>query len=123
MSLRRLLVANRGEIAVRVIRACRELGIETVAAVSEADRDGLPARLADRAVCVGPSRAAHSHLNQNALLATAIGTGCDAVQCRPLSRRTDEKAPVLALYLPARRRSHGLWRYTDLQPYRRRHGR
>jgi len=79
VSLRRLLVANRGEIAVRVIRACHELGIETVAAVSEADRDGLPARLADRAVCVGPPRAAHSYLNQNALLAAAIGTGCDAV--------------------------------------------
>ncbi|MQA93454.1 MAG: acetyl-CoA carboxylase biotin carboxylase subunit [Streptosporangiales bacterium] len=79
MSLRRLLVANRGEIAVRVIRACRALGIEAVAAVSEADKGSLPARLADRAVCVGPPRSAQSYLNRQALLATAIGTGCDSV--------------------------------------------
>jgi len=79
LSLQRVLVANRGEIAVRIVRACRALGIESVVAVSEVDRDSLPARLADRAVCIGPSRAAASYLNTDALLATALGTGCDAV--------------------------------------------
>ena len=62
-SIRRVLVANRGEIAVRIIHACRELGIGTVLAVSEADRDSLGARLADRAVCIGPPRAPQSYLD------------------------------------------------------------
>lgn len=79
MSLGRILVANRGEIAVRVIRSCRALGIETVAAVSEADRDSLAARLADRSVCIGPARAAASYLNVDAMIAAATGTGCDAL--------------------------------------------
>jgi acetyl-CoA carboxylase biotin carboxylase subunit len=77
--VRRVLVANRGEIAVRVVRACRELGLESVVAVSTADRDSLAARLADRAVCIGPPRPADSYLNIQALLATAVGTGADAV--------------------------------------------
>ncbi len=77
--MRRVLVANRGEIAVRVVRACRELGLESVVAVSTADRDSLAARLADRAVCIGPPRPADSYLNIQALLATAVGTGADAV--------------------------------------------
>ena len=72
-------MANRGEIAVRVIRACQALGLETVAAVSEADRDSLPARLADRSVCIGPARAADSYLNVAALVAAAQGTGCQAL--------------------------------------------
>lgn len=76
---RRVLVANRGEIAVRVIRACQQLGIETVAAVSEADRDSLPARMATRAVCIGPARATDSYLRPDVLVAAAKGTGCDAV--------------------------------------------
>lgn len=79
MSLTKVLVANRGEIAVRVVRACRALGIESVVAVSEVDRDTLAARLADGAVCIGPSRAASSYLNSNAVLAAALGTGADAV--------------------------------------------
>ncbi len=79
MSLARVLVANRGEIAVRVVRGCHALGIEAVVAVSEADKDSLAAQLADRAVCVGPSRPADSYLNQQALLAAALGTGADAV--------------------------------------------
>ena len=60
MALRRLFIANRGEIAVRVIRAARSLGIETVAGVSEADRHSMAARLADRAVVIGPPQAARS---------------------------------------------------------------
>jgi acetyl-CoA carboxylase biotin carboxylase subunit len=79
MALRRVLVANRGEIAVRIIRACHALGLEAVAAVSVADRDSLPARLADRAVCIGPARAADSYLNVRALIAAAQGTGADAL--------------------------------------------
>lgn len=79
MSLRRVLIANRGEIAVRVIRACRSLGIETVVAVSDADRDSLPARLADRSVCIGPARSAASYLNVGAVVTAAVGSGCDAL--------------------------------------------
>jgi acetyl-CoA carboxylase biotin carboxylase subunit len=77
--VRRVLVANRGEIAVRIVRACRELGLESVVAVSEADRDSMAARLADRAVCIGPAKPSASYLDRDALLATALGTGADAV--------------------------------------------
>ena len=77
--LRRVLIANRGEIALRVLRACREMGIETVAACSEADREALHVQLATQAVCVGPARAADSYLNQEALLTAALATGCDGV--------------------------------------------
>ena len=77
--MKRVLVANRGEIAVRVVQACRALGLESVVAVSEADRDSMAARLADRTVCIGPAKPAASYLNQDALLAAALGTGADAV--------------------------------------------
>ena len=77
--LKRVFVANRGEIAVRVIAACRALGLETVLGVSEADRDSLGARLADRAVCIGPPAAAHSYLRPDILIAAAKGTGCQAL--------------------------------------------
>ena len=56
MAIRRILIANRGEIAARIIRTCRALNIETVLAASEADRDSVPSRLADRTVCIGPAR-------------------------------------------------------------------
>ncbi|MCC6535865.1 MAG: acetyl-CoA carboxylase biotin carboxylase subunit [Burkholderiales bacterium] len=77
--MRRLFVANRGEIAVRIIRAARALGLETVVGVSAADRDSLAARLADRAVCIGPAAAAESYLNMAAVVTAARGTGCDAL--------------------------------------------
>jgi acetyl-CoA carboxylase, biotin carboxylase subunit len=77
--VRRVLVANRGEIAVRVIRACRALGLETVAVYSEADRGSLPTKLADRALCIGPPRSADSYLRSDAMVTAARGTGCDAI--------------------------------------------
>lgn len=73
------MIASRGEIALRVLRSCREMGIETVAACSEADRETLHVQLATRAVCVGSARAADSYLNQEALLTAALATGCDGV--------------------------------------------
>jgi acetyl-CoA carboxylase biotin carboxylase subunit len=76
---RKVLIANRGEIAVRIIRACRELGIPTVAVHSEADADALHTRLADEAVCIGPPPAAKSYLNIPALISVAEITGADAV--------------------------------------------
>lgn len=79
MSIKKVLIANRGEIAVRVIRACRSLGIETIAAVSTADKNSLAAQLADQVVCIGPPKTSESYLNQSALLATAKGTSADAI--------------------------------------------
>ncbi len=77
--LKRVLIANRGEIALRILRACREMGIETVAVYSEADREALHVQLATQAVCVGSARAADSYLNQKALLTVAKATNCDGV--------------------------------------------
>ena len=77
--LKRVLIANRGEIALRVLRACREMGIETVAVYSEVDADALYVQLAGQAVCIGPARAADSYLNQDALLTVAKATGCDGL--------------------------------------------
>jgi acetyl-CoA carboxylase, biotin carboxylase subunit len=77
--LRRVLVANRGEIAVRVVRACADEGIESVVAVSEADRDSRAALVADRAVCIGPASATSSYLDIPRVVAAALGTGCDAI--------------------------------------------
>ena len=78
-AIKRVLVANRGEIAVRVIRACRALGVETVLAASEADGNSLPARMADRALCIGPSQSAGSYLNVGAIVEAALGSRCDAI--------------------------------------------
>jgi len=78
-SIRKLLVANRGEIAVRIIRAAQGLGIPTVAACSEADVDALPARLADEVRVIGPTRADRSYLNGEALIAAALDSGADAI--------------------------------------------
>jgi acetyl-CoA carboxylase biotin carboxylase subunit len=75
----RVLIANRGEVAVRVVRACQELGIETVVVYSTADRDALHVRLADRAVHIGPPPPAESYLKIPSLIAAGTTTGCDAV--------------------------------------------
>jgi acetyl-CoA carboxylase biotin carboxylase subunit len=75
----KILIANRGEIAVRILRACRDLGVPAVVAYSEADRDTLAVRMADEAVCIGPAEARRSYLNQPAVVSAALITGCDAI--------------------------------------------
>lgn len=77
--LKKVLIANRGEIAVRIIRACRELGIETVAVYSEADKDALHTQLADEAVCIGPAASKDSYLNITNILSACVLTGADAI--------------------------------------------
>lgn len=77
--IRKLLIANRGEIAVRIIRACRELGIETVAVYSEADAESLHSELADEAVCIGPGPSVDSYLNMERIMSAAMITGADAI--------------------------------------------
>ncbi|UHA72877.1 acetyl-CoA carboxylase biotin carboxylase subunit [Paenibacillus sp. 481] len=79
MKFQKVLIANRGEIAVRIIRACKELGIATVAVYSEADRDALHVRLADEAYCIGPTASKDSYLNFTNLMSVATLTECDAV--------------------------------------------
>ena len=76
----KILIANRGEIALRVIRACKEMGIATVAIHSTADSDAMHVRLADESVCVGPAPAAQSYLNVPAIIAACEITGAEAIQ-------------------------------------------
>jgi len=99
--IRRVFVANRGEIALRIVNACRDLGLETVVGTSEADRDGLAAREADRTVCIGPAPAAQSYLRDDLVVQAALGTDCDAIH--PGYGFLSE-SPKLA----ARAREHGL---------------
>ena len=75
----KVLIANRGEIAVRILRTCREMGIPAVVAFSEPDRESLAVRLADEAICIGPAESRRSYLNQPALISAALITGCDAI--------------------------------------------
>ncbi|MGX6961788.1 acetyl-CoA carboxylase biotin carboxylase subunit [Vagococcus xieshaowenii] len=77
--INKVLIANRGEIAVRIIRTCRELGIQTVAVFSEADRYALHTELADEAVCIGPARSSDSYLNMENILSAAVSLGADAI--------------------------------------------
>ena len=77
--IRKVLVANRGEIAVRIIRACREMGIETVAVYSEADREAIHAKLADEAVCIGPAALSESYLSMERIISATIVSGADAI--------------------------------------------
>ncbi|WP_342436352.1 acetyl-CoA carboxylase biotin carboxylase subunit [Paenibacillus sp. FSL L8-0436] len=79
MNIQKVLIANRGEIAVRIIRACRELGISTVAVYSEPDRDSLHVRLADEAYCIGPMLSKDSYLNFTNIMSVATLTECDAI--------------------------------------------
>ena len=77
--LEKVLIANRGEIALRILRACREMGIATVAVHSEADNDSLHVKLADESVCIGPAPSTQSYLNVPAIIAAAEVTGADAI--------------------------------------------
>ena len=77
--LQKILIANRGEIAVRIIRACREMGIRTVAVYSEADKNSLHKTLADEAICIGPAASSKSYLNMKAILEAACLTGADSI--------------------------------------------
>ena len=79
MGIEKLLIANRGEIALRIHRACHEMGIKTVAVHSTADTDAMHVRLADQAVCIGPPAAKDSYLNIPAIIAAAEITGADAI--------------------------------------------
>ena len=95
MSIRRILIANRGEIAVRVMRTSKALGIETVLAASEADLDSLPARLADRTVCIGPARPSESYLKIDTIVQAAVSVKADAIH--PGYGFLSERAPLARL--------------------------
>jgi acetyl-CoA carboxylase biotin carboxylase subunit len=99
--IKRVFVANRGEIALRIVTACQELGIETVVGASEVDMQGMAARRADRAVCIGPGPAAQSYLRDDVVVQAALGTRCDAIH--PGYGFLSE-SPKLA----ARAREHGI---------------
>ena len=75
----KILIANRGEIALRILRACRQLGIEAVVAYSEADRESRAVLVADEAICIGPADAKRSYLSAPAVISAALATGCDAI--------------------------------------------
>ena len=75
----KILIANRGEIALRILRACRQLGVGSVVVYSEADRESLPVQLADEAICIGPADAKRSYLSAPAVISAALITGCDAI--------------------------------------------
>ena len=77
--MKKILIANRGEIAVRIIRACREMGIETVAVYSEADKDALHTKLADEAICIGPAASADSYLSMERIISATVVSGADAI--------------------------------------------
>ena len=77
--INKILIANRGEIAVRIIRACREMGIQTVAIYSEADKDALHTQLADESICIGPAPAKDSYLNMESIISATITSGAQAI--------------------------------------------
>ena len=77
--IQKVLIANRGEIAVRIIRACREMGIETVAVYSEADKEALHTQLADEAICIGAATSTESYLNMERIISATITSGADAI--------------------------------------------
>jgi acetyl-CoA carboxylase biotin carboxylase subunit len=77
--MRRVFIANRGEIAVRIVGACHKLGLECVVGASDVDREGMAAQIADRVICIGPGPAAQSYLRAEVIVQAALGTGCDAI--------------------------------------------
>ena len=77
--IKKILIANRGEIAVRIIRTCKEMGIKTVAVYSVADKDALHVQIADEAVCIGPAKSVDSYLNMSNIIEAACQSGCDAI--------------------------------------------
>ena len=77
--MKKILIANRGEIAVRIIRACREMGIETVAVYSEADKEALHTKLADEAICIGPAASSESYLDMERIISATIVSGADDI--------------------------------------------
>ena len=77
--IQKVLIANRGEIAVRIIRACREMGIETVAVYSEADKEALHTQLADEAICIGPAPSSDSYLSMERIISATLVSGADAI--------------------------------------------
>lgn len=77
--IKKVLIANRGEIAVRIIRACREMGIETVAVYSQADREALHTKLADEAICIGPPPSSESYLSMERIISATVVTQADAI--------------------------------------------
>lgn len=98
---KKILIANRGEIAVRIIRACKEMDILTVAIYSTADQNALHVQLADEAVCVGGPKSADSYLNKEAIITAAVETGCQAIH------------PGFGFYLKIVI-SQDLWKHVDL---------
>ena len=90
----RVLIANRGEIAVRILRACRSMGLEAVVAHSEADTDSRAVRMADEAICIGPAESARSYLSAASVISAALVSGCDAITTGVIavgeSGRTDD---------------------------------
>ena len=76
---KKILIANRGEIALRIVRACKQMGILSVAVYSEADKDTLAVRLADQSICIGPAPAPKSYLNQEAIISAALISGAEAI--------------------------------------------
>jgi len=112
---KKILIANRGEVAMRVIFACREMGIKTVAVYSEADEHSLHVRFADEDVCIGPARAAESYLNVPAVISAAEITGADAIHpatgSLPRARTWPKCAPRATSSSSVRiRRSFASWR-------------
>ncbi|HKN93655.1 MAG TPA: biotin carboxylase N-terminal domain-containing protein, partial [Thermoleophilaceae bacterium] len=101
MAIARVFIANRGEIAVRIVRGCRALGLECVVGASEVDMDGLAAELADRVVCIGPAPASESYLRPELVVQAALGTGCDAIHPGYGFLSENPRLPALA-------REHGI---------------